>query len=132
MRFGRKSGLEIFKNSNVNRGNQPTFLRFLERTHRRRLAWRVIEHAGVGLLAGCAVSLALVLALWWRGDDAMSGAVVTLMISFVAGVVASARNIPSILDTAMLAESFLKSPQLLSSALLTNNGGGFSNAVIAM
>ncbi|CAN5613767.1 hypothetical protein BH09PLA1_BH09PLA1_13270 [soil metagenome] len=97
------------------------FSRFVHRTHRRRIAWRLIEHAAIGLLIGCAIASVLLLASWWREVEAVGPALAVLIISSVAGIVASIWNRPTLLDTARLIETQLNAPELLSSALLVSS-----------
>src|SRR6185295_12329789 len=96
------------------------FKHFQIRAHRRRLVWRAIEFCGIGLLIGCTISAASLPLMWWRGDESLPPVIALLFISCVAGFIASLRCLPSLIDTAMLAENTLASPELLSSAMLAS------------
>src|SRR4051794_8827126 len=96
--------------------NRP-FLIFLRRAHRRRLQWRLIKHAVLALLCGCAIAVVVLPILWWHRDDAVPPTVALLAVSVVAGVVWAQRRRPSLLDTAQVVETRLSAPELLSSAL---------------
>lgn len=97
------------------------FTRFLIRAHRRRIAWRLIEHAAIGVLVGCAVAAVLLLVAWWRQVDAIAPVLAVLFVSSIAGIVASIWRRPTLIDTARLIETQLDSPELLSSAMLSTN-----------
>lgn len=99
----------------------PAFTRFLIRAHRRRIAWRFVEHAAIGLLSGCVVATLLLIVSLWRQDEVISPVVAVLLVASVAGMVASFLRRPTVVDTARLIETQLNSPELLSSAMLTTN-----------
>jgi hypothetical protein len=53
--------------------NDVTFDQFLRAVHRRQVALRIVERAGVGLVIACAVATTFVAVVLWRGgDDAWS------------------------------------------------------------
>ncbi|MBC8108165.1 MAG: hypothetical protein H7Z14_16385 [Anaerolineae bacterium] len=97
------------------------FTRFLIRAHRRRIAWRLIEHAAIGLLIGCVVASMLLVVSWWRQDESLGPVVAVLFVASIAGIVASFWRRPTLIDSARVIETQLNSPELFSSAMLATS-----------
>jgi hypothetical protein len=110
-----------------------TMLAFLRRAHRRRVAWRGVEGAGIGGLIGAAVAAATVALLALRGatGNVMSACVVLMSLGALAGMLASLYRLPSLLDTAIDVDRQLGTPDLLSSALAMLDRSAFSDAAFA-
>jgi hypothetical protein len=110
---------------------QRPFQTFLTRAHRRRVVWRVIEHATIGLLVSCGVAAMILAIAWWQAIDAIAPVIAIMLIGIVAGIVASIWRRPTLLDTAGLIETQLNASELISSALLTAHAE-FASALYAM
>ncbi len=93
------------------------FERFIRRLHRRQVAVRIVERAGIALLAGCGVAILLMLLLIWRGQPAFPVALSTLAIAIVGGVAWGVVERPSQLASAIEADRQLHLSDLLSTAL---------------
>ena len=100
--------------------DQRPFQTFIIRAHRRRTAWRIAEHATIGLLASSVVASIIVAIAWWRAIDAIAPVIAIMLIGIVAGIVASFWRQRNLLDTASLIEMQLGTPELISSAILTS------------
>jgi hypothetical protein len=101
-----------------------TFDRFLRAVHRRQVAFRIIERAGVALAVACGIATVFVAVVLWRGgNDAWSLAGFALAAGVVAGAVAGAVNRPSALDAAGEADRQLDTSDLLATALTLNARG---------
>lgn len=95
---------------------------FIRRVHRRRLACRVAENVGRSLLIGCAVAGVTMVLVAIRGAGSVEPLSITLIILAIAATCAiliGARRSASLLDTAIEIDRQLRTPDLLSSALLT-------------
>lgn len=91
-------------------------VRFVRALHRRQVAVRVVERAGVGLLCGCVAALVLVPILLWRGQDAWGVAGVALSLGTLAGAAWSVARRPDALAAAAEADRQLGTADLLGSA----------------
>ena len=111
--------------------DQRPFLAFITRAHRRRIAWRFIEHGAIGLLIASGIAAIVLAVAWWRGIDALAASIAVMVIGVIAGFVASIWRTPSLIETAGLVESQIGSPELLSSALLSGRAD-FADALRAM
>lgn len=89
---------------------------FVRRLHRRQVALRVAERAGLGLLSGCAAAVVLVPVLLWRGQDAWGVAAAALSLGALAGVGWGVARRPNALAAAAEADRQLGTADLLSTA----------------
>jgi len=113
--------------------SNPTFLRFLQKLHRRRILLGAIESAGLGLLAGSAVCILLGPLLLWRGRDAAGFAAVTLAAGSAVGALFGLLRRPPLFDTAMEADRQLALAELLGTAFQARGKvDEWSSAVIAL
>src|SRR5687768_10034255 len=98
-------------------GTTHEYERFVRRAHRRWVAWRAVERAGLTVLGACALSLPLIAALWLEGEPALRTVAPVLAISVLVGAVWGAFNRPTLLDTAAEADRQFKLHDLLGTAL---------------
>lgn len=91
--------------------------RFIRAVHRRYVAVRVLEHAGLGLLIGCGVAGAFTGLLWWRGLDPMEPAIWICALGTLVGLLLGIVRRPGRLDAAMQADRQLRLADLLGTAL---------------
>ena len=105
---------------------------FVRRAHRRRVTWRVLEHAGVGVLIACALGFISTTLLAWRGissaGEPIVPTLVLLALGAACGAAAGLRRKPMLLDTATDLDRQLRSPDLLSTALLVQRERAFTDA----
>ena len=73
----------------------PILRAFIARLHRRLLAVRLLECAGVGLLGGSSLALVVVGALLWQGRNAGWTAIVLPALGALTGLVWACTHRPS-------------------------------------
>ena len=95
---------------------------FLRRLHRRWIVWRLLEHAGMGLIAGCALALMLGSILFYRGESVIALTGIALSLGAVIGLAIGAIRRPSLHDAAVEADRQLKLADLLGTALAVRRG----------
>lgn len=100
-------------------GRRSEFERFIGRVHRRYLALRILECAGLGVLGGCAAAALLLTIALWRGYPAFNLAVSAVAAGAAAGLLWGLTTRPTPLAAAMEADRQLGWADLLSSALTT-------------
>jgi hypothetical protein len=96
--------------------SSSSLARFLLAVHRRQVALRVIERAGLGLLGACVVATALVCVSLWRGDDARLIAGIALAVGTTAGAIWGAMHHPSTFAAAVEADRQLHTSDLIATA----------------
>ena len=84
--------------------------------HRRQVAVRAAEHAGVGLAIGCAAAALLVAILLWRGQDGWAAAWVAMGTGACAGAAVGLARRPSALFAVAQADRQLGTHDLLGTA----------------
>ncbi|HEY7089877.1 MAG TPA: hypothetical protein VH518_17400 [Tepidisphaeraceae bacterium] len=112
---------------------QQSHLRFLHRTRRRWFIWRTFEWGAICAFAGAVVGLMLVSVLIWRGEEALSPALILLGVGAIAGVVFGLTRRPTILQTAIEADRQLDLHDLLGTVLAKQTFGDpiFESVVLA-
>jgi hypothetical protein len=95
---------------------QHEFDRFLRAAHRRWVAWRIAERAGVATLCACALTLPLIVVLWFRGESALWLVSFSLGIGAVLGALWGIRRRPTLLQTAIEADHQFNLHDLLGTA----------------
>lgn len=110
--------------------NSPNtqLVRFVRALHRRQVAARVIERAGVGLLYGCVAALVLVPILLGRGQDAWGVAGVALSLGTLAGAAWGVARRPDALAAAAEADRQLGTADLLGTAWSVRRAGNTDTA----
>jgi hypothetical protein len=101
---------------------------------RRWIAWRTLEYAGVGAACAAGPGLLMVLVLVWRGDPvAFSFASSLLSVGAAAGAMLSLSRRPTLLQTAIEADTQLQLADLLSAAVTTGpcRDHAFGRVVVA-
>lgn len=97
--------------------------RLVRAVHRRHVALHVLERAGLGLLAGCAVAASLAGVMLWRGQDAWSVATAAAGTGAVVGAVVGIARRPTTLAAAAEADRQLRTADLLVTAWLLRTSG---------
>jgi hypothetical protein len=115
----------------------PNLARFLHRLHRRLFVVRWVEHVGVGVVIGAAVSVLLLPVLVMRGRPALPVLAALLLIGAVAGGAWLLFRHPRLIDTAGEADRQLGLADLLATGWLVAREGGslddpFERAVLAV
>jgi hypothetical protein len=110
---------------------------FVRRVYRRLIWMRILESAGLGVLAGSVLGLVLVGVLFWRGESALLLAELVLPLSALGGVVWAVLRRPTALNAAIEADRQLDLADLLATAWLlernqSGDGDAFAAAVISM
>jgi hypothetical protein len=90
--------------------------RFVRALHRRQVALRVVERAGVGLAWGCGAALLLVPVLLWRGLDVWAVVASALGAGALAGGAWGYARRPTALAAAAEADRQLRTADLLGTA----------------
>jgi hypothetical protein len=98
----------------------PHLRRFVRRVHRRLVLLRMVESAGVGLLAGSALAIALVGLLIWLERPALPAALSLLGAGAALGAVAGFARRPAAIGAALRADEQFGLQDLLSTALLVS------------
>jgi hypothetical protein len=98
-------------------GDLPVHLRFVRRVHRRWVAWRVLEGAGIGMAVAAGAGLVLVGMALWEQRPAVELAAGVLAAGGAAGGLWAALHRPDMLATAMWIDRQLKLHDLLSTVL---------------
>ena len=98
-------------------GTTHEYERFVRRAHRRWVAWRAVERAGLTVLGACALSLPLIAVLWLEGEPALRAVAPVLAIGALVGAVWGAVNRPTLLGTAAEADRQFNLHDLLGTAL---------------
>ena len=91
--------------------------RFLRRIHRRWVAVRTIERAGLCLLASCAAAVVLSVILIGRGESAMQLVAICLVLGTAIGLVIGWMTRPTLNAAAMEVDRQLGLADLLATAL---------------
>jgi hypothetical protein len=99
------------------RSSRPDFEQFLEKVHRRFIALRLLEHTALGLLAGCAAGLPLVIIAIWRPVSAVPLAGGATVLGALAGLIYGLLHRPTLVDTAGESDRQLFTSDLLTTAL---------------
>jgi hypothetical protein len=94
----------------------PHLERFLLAVHRRLVVVRVVEHAGLGALAGCAGTTLILPLLLWRGEPTVMPVGALMALGVVAGMGWGVARRPSRLSAAMEADRQLDLHDLLGTA----------------
>jgi hypothetical protein len=89
---------------------------FIRALHRRLIALRIIEHAGIGLLAGCAIGAVFVGIMLYRNQNAWSVGIAALIVGALGGMLWGVAHLPSILTAATEADRQLRTADLLATA----------------
>jgi hypothetical protein len=95
---------------------------FLKRVHRRWTLWRVLEHAAIGVLGGCAFAAIVGTVAYSRGDSALPFCAAGIVPGAAVGALLGWIRRPSILQAAMEADRQLHLKDLLSTALSAASG----------
>ncbi|HZH28288.1 MAG TPA: hypothetical protein VEY95_14020, partial [Azospirillaceae bacterium] len=77
---------------------------FLRALHRRLVLVRVLEHAGIGALAGCAAAGVLIPLLLWQGRPSLPPVMALLALGTMSGIVRGVARRPSAVAAAMEAD----------------------------
>ncbi len=99
------------------RGPTDQLDRFLQAVHRRRVAWRVVESAGLGIAIGAIAGASLAGVMLWRQLDGAGIAMSAIALGAIAGVLHGFVRHPTLLDTTSEADRQLKLHDLLATAL---------------
>ena len=94
----------------------PHLERFLRAVHRRLVVVRVVEHAGIGALAGCAGATLILPLLIWRGEQTLVPVGALIALGALAGTWWGVIRRPSRLSAAMEADRQLDLHDLLGTA----------------
>jgi hypothetical protein len=95
----------------------PVHLRFVRRVHRRWVAWRVLEGAGIGMAVAAGAGLVLVGMALWEQRPAVELAAGVLAAGAAAGGLWAGLHRPGMLETATRIDRQLKLHDLLSTVL---------------
>src|SRR5688500_4692940 len=106
--------------------------RFVIAVHRRMVALRLLEAAGVGLLAAALAALPPLLLLMWRGHSGLQILAILIPLGTLCGLIWAAKHRPTRLDAAQEADRQLNLADLLTTAAMTPRDGAFANAVHLM
>ena len=90
--------------------------RFVRRVYRRLVVLRLLEWAGMGFAAGCAVALVPIILLRNRAESGLSVAAIIMGIGATVGFLASLLRRPKIIDAAAEADRQLGLADLLATA----------------
>ncbi len=101
--------------------------RFLIVVHRRRLAWRSAEAAGVGAAAGAGAALALTTALWLTGRPSSLLGAGAICAGAAGGLLWALYRRPTPFDTATQIDRQLALDDLLATAVLLSSPGAISD-----
>src|SRR5688572_24672157 len=96
--------------------------RFVRTLHRRLVAVRALESAGLGALIGCGLAVLLIPLLVWRGQSPLVPAVGVVVLGAVGGLASSVSRRPTRLDGAMEADRQLHLDDLLGTAVAVPGG----------
>lgn len=96
------------------------------------VALRLLEAAGVGLLAAALAAVLPLLFLMWRGQPGLAIVYILLPLGTVCGLAWAALRRPTHLDAAQEADRQLNLADLLTTAAMTPRDGGFGDAVHLM
>ena len=106
------------------------FRAFLCAVRRRWIAWRAVEAAGIGLLAGALCATLLAPMLIWRGSQAHTLVAALLVLGASLGLVGSLMRRPALLATAIEIDRQLNLHDLFGTALAASRDSDKWSATI--
>jgi hypothetical protein len=95
---------------------------FLRSVRRRWVLWRALEHAGVGLIAGCVVGMLLGAILYYRGDPTIGSVGISMAAGAVLGLAIGLMRSPSLFEAAVETDRQLELSDLLGTVLAIRRG----------
>jgi len=96
---------------------------FIRTLHRRLVMVRAAEAAGLGALAGCAITLLLIPVLIWRNQPPLLPAAIVVGLGALGGLLWNLSRRPTRLEAAMEADRQLELADLLGTAVGVREGG---------
>jgi hypothetical protein len=95
----------------------PHLKRFIHRTRRRWIAWRIIECAGISAAMSSGIGFILIAIMLWQSQSAVAMTTLLLCLGLGAGTIWALLHRPTFLQTAIEVDRQLNLGDLLSSAL---------------